>query len=190
VRPLLALAAAMEEERNHVLAVDASVETDDLSILNEAFERMPPEVDRYEALEAEAEFAHVLHGGRAVIAATDELTEDDQDFVGLPGLLSPEQTAALLARRDVDVRKRVDAARRRRPETPPEPPPAQASWREAGGLRRDVNRLVGVYAARCGGTHAQIHAELRRAVPGPASASASADVLQARRDHLLLLLSR
>jgi hypothetical protein len=68
--------------------------------------------------------------------------------------------------------------------------PAQASWRQAGELRREVNRLVGVYAARSGASHAQVHAEVRRAVPGPASASAPADILEARRDQLLLLLSR
>jgi hypothetical protein len=115
---------------------------------------------------------------------------DDADFLGLPGLLSPEQTAALLARRDADVRKRVAASRRQHPRPPAEPAPAQASWRQAGELRREVNRLVGLYAARLGGTHGQIHAEVRRAVPGPASASASAEILEARRDHLLLLLSR
>jgi superfamily II DNA or RNA helicase len=187
VRPLLALAAEMEEERNHVLAVRAS---DDLDVVAESLERLPADADGYEALDAEAEFAHLLHGGRAVVAADAELTEDDADFVGLPGLLSPEQTAALLARRDADVRKRVAAVRRQRPAPASEPPPAQASWRQAAELRRDVNRLVGVYAARFGGTHAQIHAEIRRAVAGPASASASADILEARRDHLLLLLSR
>ena len=36
--------------------------------------------------------------------------------------------------------------------------------------------------------HAQVHAELRRAVPGPASAAAGADVLERRRDHLMELL--
>jgi hypothetical protein len=48
-----------------------------------------------------------------------------------------------------------------------------------------VNRLVAVLAARTGAPHGQIHAELRRAVPGPASAAAAADVLERRRDHLM-----
>jgi hypothetical protein len=191
VRPLLTLAAEMEEERNHVVTVPACAETDDLGVLEDVLEGMEGStVDGYEALDAEAEFAHLLHGGRAVLAASTPLDAADEDFVGLPGLLSPEQTAALLARRDADVRKRVHAARTRGRESMPEPPPAQASWRQAGELRREVNRLVGVYAARYGGTHAQVHAEIRRAVPGPPSASATADVLESRRDHLMLLLSR
>jgi hypothetical protein len=51
-----------------------------------------------------------------------------------------------------------------------------------------VNRLVGVLAARHDVSHAQIHAQVRRAVPGPASAAAGADVLARRRDHLMQLL--
>jgi hypothetical protein len=51
-----------------------------------------------------------------------------------------------------------------------------------------VNRLVGVLAARTGSSHAQLHAELRRAIPGPASAAADAELLERRRDHLMQLL--
>jgi hypothetical protein len=46
-----------------------------------------------------------------------------------------------------------------------------------------------VLAARHGTPHGQIHAQLRRAVPGPASAAASIDVLEGRRDHLMELLA-
>jgi hypothetical protein len=40
-----------------------------------------------------------------------------------------------------------------------------------------------------GQPHAQVHAQLRRAVPGPPSASAGADLLEQRRDHLLALIA-
>jgi hypothetical protein len=33
-----------------------------------------------------------------------------------------------------------------------------------------------------------LHAELRRAIPGPASAAADAELLERRRDHLMQLL--
>jgi hypothetical protein len=39
-----------------------------------------------------------------------------------------------------------------------------------------------------GTPHGQIHAQLRRAVPGPASAAAGVEVLERRRDHLMELL--
>ena len=47
-----------------------------------------------------------------MIAAGAPVTAEDEDFLGLPGLLTPEQTAALLATRDVDLRRRVQAASR------------------------------------------------------------------------------
>jgi hypothetical protein len=69
------------------------------------------------------------------------------------------------------------------------PPSAETSaWRAGAELRREVNRLVGVLAARTGTPHRQLHAELRRAVPGPASAAAGVDVLERRRDHLMSML--
>ncbi len=179
VRPLLALAAELEDERNHVIPPPAA---DDPTLLDlEPGEEVEGEVDGYELVDADAAFAHVLHAGRAVVAGP-ELTTDDEDFLGLPGILSPEQMAQVLARRDEHARRRassVEAA----------PPSAEAAaWRAGAQLRREVNRLVGVLAARQGTPHAQIHALLRRAVPGPASAAAGVEVLEQRRDHLLGLL--
>ena len=43
---------------------------------------------------------------------TGPVTDDDEAYLGLPGLLTAEQTAAVLARRDSDLRRRVDAAAR------------------------------------------------------------------------------
>jgi hypothetical protein len=48
-----------------------------------------------------------------------------------------------------------------------------------------VNRLISVLAARTGHPHATLHAQLRAAIPGPASASASLELLEARREHLM-----
>jgi superfamily II DNA or RNA helicase len=178
VRPLLALAAELEEERNHVIP-PPSAQADDLLDVERA-EPEPADAERYELVDADASFAHVLHGGRAVVAA--QLTEEDEEFLGLPGILSPEQTAALLARRDSDARRRAADTGGAQPAV------AAAVWRAGAELRREVNRLVGVLAARSGAPHGQLHAQLRRAVPGPASAAASAEVLEARRDYLMGLL--
>jgi hypothetical protein len=159
-------------------------------------------LNEWEALEAEAQFAHVLHGGRAVTADTaNEPSEAEEEFLGLPGLLSPEQTAQLLHRRDSELRKRATKARRAVPDDdrPGRADPTLAadvaaqlgiadgtsSWRAAADLRREVNRLVSVLAARRGVPHAVLHAQLRGAVPGPASASASVELLESRRDYLM-----
>ncbi len=61
-------------------------------------------------------------------------------------------------------------------------------WRPAARLRKEVNQLVGTISARTGAPHAAVHSQIRRAVPGPASAAASAELPQLRSDHLLGLL--
>ncbi len=197
VRPLLALAAELELERNHVLPPPSAEAEELLDVVREDAE--PGERDTTELVDAEASFAHVLHGGRAVVAGieaeTDDgtaLSEDDQDFLGLPGILSPEQMAALLSRRDAHARRRADGlqdpAGAGTAVGEPGAMTVGVGWRAGAELRREVNRLVGVLAARSGTPHGQVHADLRRAVPGPASAAASAELLERRRDHLMALL--
>ena len=193
VRPLLALAAELEVDRDYVMAPPPPGDSD--GDIDEALD-LP--VDRSEStgsgvevLDSEAEFAHVLHSGRAVVASSAgsiSLTEDEEAFLGLPGLLSPEQTASLLAGRDAELRRRATEAGRAADPLPAEDEPESLDWRAAAALRREVNRLVGQVAARTGTPHAQVHGQVRRAVPGPPSAAAGAEVLQRRRDHLLGLL--
>ena len=100
------------------------------------------------------------------------------------------QTAALLATRDSDLRRRVQAASDSRSggSLADDHDVEVSAWRAAAALRREVNQLVARVAARTGTGHAKVHSQLRREVPGPASAAAGPDVLEARRDHLLSLL--
>ena len=184
VRPLLALAAELEAERNHVIPPPA-VAGDELDLV---VPERDDEVlgDGYEALDAEAEFAHVLHGGRAVVAEALSLSEDDEEFLGLPGLLSPEQTAALLARRDREHRRRAGVAAGDADISEEETP----QWQQVATLRRELNGLVSQLAARTGQPHAKVHAMARHVVPGPPSAAASLDVLQKRRSYLVRELTR
>ncbi|MGH8960656.1 MAG: DEAD/DEAH box helicase [Jatrophihabitantaceae bacterium] len=180
VRPLLTLAAELETERNHVIPPPSAA--DDALLDLERPEPEPGEAERNELIDANAAFAHILHAGRAVVAEPMPVSEEDEEFLGLPGILTPEQMAALLARRDTHARHRATTAA-------DAPPSAEAvAWRAGAELRREVNRLVGVLAARSGTPHGQIHAQLRRAVPGPASPAATVDILERRRDHLMELL--
>jgi superfamily II DNA or RNA helicase len=186
VRPLLVLAAEMEAERNHALAAPPPT-PDGLDALPAA--ATEGDSARWQALSAEAEFAHLLHSGRAVLAAEPDAYAGDDGFLGLPGLLSPEQTATLLSRRDAEHRRRALAAGADRPDRPPSSPTAgPQSWDSLARLRREVNALVGQVAARSGCGFATVHGRLRAAVPGPPSAAAGAEVLARRRDHLISLL--
>jgi superfamily II DNA or RNA helicase len=173
VRPLLALAAELEEQRNHVVKFPLGASLDDSQIERVMSE---PGLPEFTALDSEAEFAHVLLGGRA---HTAEIAPEDADFLGLPGLLTPEQTATLLAVRDADIRKsgtlfdELDVAGN------------GTHWRDVDALRKEVAGLVRQWAARTSRNHAEIHGELRKIAPGPPSAAAPVEVLMARRDYLL-----
>ena len=224
VRPLVALAAELELDRNHVMAPPPPADDNDVDPLDLPAPTERDLVPAMVTLDSQAEFAHVMHSGRAVTASGGDadggsqwaagrvgslgsVTAEDEAFLGLPGLLSPEQTAALLAQRDAHLRRRVDAVGRLRSGGPDGADYVDGSggsdrsdrsdsdeqsevpgWRTAAALRREVNQLVARVAARTGAPHAKLHSQIRRAVPGPASAAAGPDILEQRRDHLLGLL--
>jgi superfamily II DNA or RNA helicase len=178
VRPLLALAAEMEQARNHVMPPRADAgDAHDLDPLV-APEDALVDSDHWEALDSDAEFAHVLEGGRAVLPLAVASSEEDQEYLGLPGLLTAEQTAALLARRD-------EAHRRRARQDEVFAPPRDAAWQSARGLRKEISELVGQLASRRRLSHAMAHSQVRQAVPGPPSASATEEILAARREWLM-----
>ena len=144
VRPLLALAASMEEERNHVVRVTAPPE-DDLDALEAPEDRADEDgAGDFIPLAAEATFGHVLHAGRAITAEIRQASAEDDDFLGIPGLLTPEQTASLLASRDAELRRRTAGLVGEDPPTSEE----RSSWREVEALRKEINRLVAQVAAR------------------------------------------
>ncbi|WP_232797130.1 DEAD/DEAH box helicase [Blastococcus atacamensis] len=199
VRPLLSLAASMEEQRNHVMPPPKSQPDEELEALD-----LPPrepregEMKQWEALEADARFAHVLHSGTAHTGEgsgpTVVVGEEEEEFLGIPGLLTPAQTAELLAKRDDELRVRIAQSHRDHAEDfmvvedHPDEDDAGRSWRDAAELRREINRLVNRVAARTSQPQAVVHTQLRQSVPGPPSASASVDVLRARRERLRTML--
>ena len=195
VRPLLSLAASMEEERNHVMPPPKTEVGDELDL-----EPLPPKekeegLPQWEALEADARFAHVLHGGTAHTGEGSGpvvVAPEDEEFLGIPGLLTPAQTAELLSKRDDELRVRIAASHRADDDfmLVEELPEVESggSWRDAAELRREINRLVSRVSSKTSTPHAVVHTQLRQHVPGPPSASASVDVLRARRERLRTML--
>ncbi|MEX5720123.1 DEAD/DEAH box helicase [Geodermatophilus maliterrae] len=200
VRPLLGLAASLEKERNHVMPPPKAQDPEALDL-----DPLPPKereavgLKQWEALEADARFAHVLHGGTAHTGADSgpvAVAPEDEDFLGIPGLLTAEQTASLLARRDDELRLRIaqrshlddDTGELPLVQDHPDEDDAGRSWRDAAELRREINRLVSRVSAKTSTPHAVVHTQLRQSVPGPPSASASVDVLRARRERLRTML--
>jgi superfamily II DNA or RNA helicase len=98
---LLAYAAELEAERDHILAraSDAPEEQE----LAEAQRRRDVADDLlaapFEVLHASAHFDRVLYDGGEFGTATAAGSPEEEDFLGLPGLLEPAQVAELLRKR-------------------------------------------------------------------------------------------
>jgi superfamily II DNA or RNA helicase len=184
VAPLLVMAAELEEERDHVVRLVERQPDDELEVgISEAPERRASALGTFEPLDSEAAFSHVLFGGEAHTGddhtGVEDVAPEDEDFLGLPGLLTPEQTAALLRRREAEQRQRGVPLR------PAEAADDVAPHLAVAKLRREVNSLVAQYAHRTGRPHRQVHVEVREACGGPASAKATLAQLATRRDWLL-----
>lgn len=177
VRPLLALAAQMEQDRDRVCVVPRPV--NNLADAEQCTDRPGPESTPWVPLGSEARFDRVLAGGRSVSPSPSDA--EDIDFIGLPGLLSAEQTAQLLSARDrahLRTAETVSAAAQATTRTSGSN--QEAPWVEQARLRRELNAAVGAASARSGRSHADLHVWAREAVPGPASAVADCDVLRSR----------
>jgi superfamily II DNA or RNA helicase len=175
---LMGFAAEMEAERDHVL--DRRLPEDGLDdfLVDDARQKKDnPDVlgDElpFETVEASATFDRVLFDGGEFGTAAATGSPEEEDFLGLPGLLEPDQVATLLRKRQSDQL----AAQRRRPAAPE---PALAPHEEIHALRKELNGLVGAWNHRTGQPHGVIHAELRREAGGPAIAQAGADQIRER----------
>jgi len=178
---LLGLASEMEAERDHVLAPRQNNGFDD-DLLDRAqrSEQASDELTpKFEALSATAELDQVIFDGASFGVPVQAGTPEEEEYLGLPGLLSPDQVALLLSRRQAE---QAAASRRRRgASAEPEPPPRQLTVGERRlELRRQLNGLVGAHHHRTGLPHGKIHAELRRLCGGPASAQATIAQLEER----------
>ena len=101
---LLSYAAELEAERDHVLrAVGAAGEEDELALAEALRERDTPDAPldepAFTALNASAHFDRVLYDGGEFGTATAAGSPEEEDFLGLPGLLDPDQVRTLLRKR-------------------------------------------------------------------------------------------
>jgi superfamily II DNA/RNA helicase len=179
---LLSLASEMEAERDHVLGVRSQRSGFDDELLERAneSERASDELTRtFEALSATAELDQVIFDGASFGVPVQTGTPEEEEYLGIPGLLSPDQVALLLHQRQSE---QSAAARRRREAAGPVPdePPVLTAGARRIALRRQLNGLVAAHHHRTGLPHGKIHAELRRLCGGPASAQATIEQLEER----------
>ena len=187
VPPLLALAATLELERDHALDRESVDDGLDDSLLESAEREQTASSEllnefTWEAIESSATFDKVMYDGEEYGSLAQPGTDEEFDFIGIPGLLDPEQVSDLLRQRHQrQARRSADRARHAAPDASAEP---AALYRTLSEQRKLLNSLVGMRAKLTGEPHGLIHAELRRACGGPAVASATVAQLQARIDLL------
>jgi hypothetical protein len=213
---LLGFAAELEAERDHVVATTQKDAEDELAEAQRTRDTpdQPLEGKSIEVLRASATFDRVLYDGGEFGTATEAGSLEEADYLGLPGLLEPEQVSLLLRRRQSDQLTTRSAAAQAPAEpaslfdapdafapAPGAPAPPAALGGTPGGasagapvstvsreglatLRKELNGLVGAWSHRTGQPHGVIHSELRKACGGPAIPQASAEQIKARIDRI------
>ena len=180
------LAHALELERDHALDRGSADALLDDSLLAEAessesvSESLTEEYD-WKALESEANFDRVLFDGAEFGFAADTLSDEEHDFLGIPGILEPDQVRDVLQARQARQSRRSAAREAALPPEQRTPPPL---YRTLKDQRKVLSGLVSVRAKLTGQPHAIIHSELRRVCGGPAVPQATVAQLQARIDYL------
>lgn len=175
---LLGLANELEVERDHALD----------RVVSHADEYYEPEMDelaraqreepvsqdlfgQFETLEAQASFDRVLFDGGEFGTGGEIGSEEELDFLGLPGLLEPDQVTTLLRQRQAG-------------QLAQEQPADTVDHRQLAALRKELNQLVGAWARKSGQPHGSVHTKLRNISGGPAVAQASEAQIKQRIEQV------
>ncbi len=191
---LLDLAAELEVERDHALEKPKHDDDDDLWSPEDALlaaanreEKASGELEKlsFEALDSSATFDRVLFDKQEFGTQAEIGSEEEQDFLGIPGLLEPDQVTSLLRQRQAD---QVAKGKGRKSGADGGPDGGTivevAGHRQISALRKELHSLVGAWARRTGQPHGVVHSSLRQVCGGPEVPQASAEQLQKRIDTL------
>jgi superfamily II DNA or RNA helicase len=179
VPSLMLLAAELERERDHALdgpAREQFLADELLAAANHAQDEVGEEEPAFTSLQASAHLDRVIYDGGEYGTGASVGSDDEMEYLGLPGLLEPEQVRTLLSRRQAEQLSRAI--------------PVVAAVRELSvfevlaGLRKELSGLVGAWHHRTGKPHGVIHAELRTACGGPPTAVATAQQVQDRIEQM------
>ncbi|WP_210482007.1 DEAD/DEAH box helicase [Naasia sp. SYSU D00948] len=185
---LMALANAMDVQREHALdrprnEDENGLDEDALTAANRE-EKAPDGLQQefaFQAIGSDATFDRVVYEGGEFGFEAEIGSDEELDFIGIPGLLEPEQVRELLLHRQSRQEKRRKGKPAEVPRPADEPAPMYRNLKEQRSL---LNSLVGLWSKQTGESHAMIHAELRRTCGGPAVAQASVTQLQSRIELL------
>ncbi len=180
---ILAHAGSMEVQRDHALnskrsddaGLDWSPEENLLAQANAPEQALDEQQGSFEALESDALFDHVLFDAEQFGLGAVPGSPEEEDYLGLPGLLEPDQVAHVLRDRQ---RKQVSQGGGRQAAE------RVSAHRALAEHRKELNSLVSAYAQKSRQPHAIVHAELRRTCGGPELATATSEQVRARIDTI------
>ncbi|MFC6153619.1 DEAD/DEAH box helicase [Nocardioides yefusunii] len=193
VTNLLTLANELEVQRDHVLKRKVRSEDDIFGAENDLLaaanreDKASGELERgaFEALGSTASFDRVLfdggefgHAGEVQVGSDEEM-----DFIGIPGLLEADQVRDLLRSRQssrATQQKKQMAQKATEAKKATEDAAKLSTHEQLSVLRRELNGLVAAWYHRTGQPHGVTHAALRKQCGGPAAAVATAEQLHAR----------
>lgn len=186
VPSLLALAQELELQRDHALERRSSAAESDYPEMSDfehsqreeqASSQIDEEFNEFAILGSDANFDMVMFQGEEFGGYAEPGSLEEHDFIGIPGLLEPEQIADLLR-----FRQRRQAQRgsgRSRDVVENRSIPLHRSLKEQRAL---LNSLVALWSKQTNTPHGIIHTELRQTCGGPPVAQATVAQLQARID--------
>jgi len=183
VPKLMELANEMEEERDHALEIDNGVTVEDLEdapeedLLREANQEDSASSSltgaKFQALESQALFDKVLFDGGEFGTGGAIGSEEELDFLGIPGLLDADQVSTLLKQRQAEQL-------RRQPRKKTQHDAEVVDHRQLKELRKKLSSSVSAWSARSGTPHGVIHNKLREISGGPAVAQATKEQIEKR----------
>ena len=177
---LLDLASQMEAQRDHVLGKPHRESLGDEEPI-EKRRSEPTDEDGFESLGADAELDQVIFDGSSFGTATPAGSDEEADYLGIPGLLDAEAMRDLLRRRQEEqITRRSRAVGDIQSSTATPYSSRLSTHGQLRELRSQLNTLVSVAHHRTGKPHGWIHKELRRICGGPPIAAATSDQLKAR----------
>ena len=185
VGPLLDLANTLELERDH--ALDRPLTSEEQGDMYNPEDALMAAANReekasdgladqgsFEMLESQASFDRVLFDGGEFGTGGDVGSDEELDFLGLPGLLDADQVTTLLKQRQASQLSGKGKAAQQAAER------SELEHRRAADLRKELSQLVSAWARRSGQPHGSVHNELRRRSGGPEVPLASIDQLTQR----------
>ncbi len=186
VPQLLSHATLLERERDHVIGKPKNNEGElwvpEEALLEQANRSESASDDllgSFEAIESTATFDHVLFDAQDYGLPAEPTSRDEADYLGLPGLLEPDQVRTLLRER-----QRRQLSRQERQDRKNRVPPEVSLHKALETARRELNSLVSRYARTAGMPHSHVHAAVRRECGGPPLAGCTTEQVRERTETL------